>query len=456
MQLAVVILAAGQGKRMFSDLPKVLHLIGAKPLLAHVLDTVNALNVTKRLVVYGHGGETVKDAFADEPDIDWVLQEQQLGTGHAVAQTLPLLDDDDIVVVLYADVPLLQSQRLTELIESAESDKLGLLTVKLDDPSGYGRIIRDDNGYVRKIVEEKDATLDERRVCEINTGILAVRASKLRTWVNALSNDNAQGEYYLTDIIEMAVKEGVIVESFSVSDPLEVQGINNRLQLAELERSYQRRQAKALMLKGVTLKDPERIDVRGHLNVGKDVVIDVNTVFEGEVTLGDRVYIGPNTVLRDTCIDNDSQVLAFSHLDTINAGQGVHVGPYARLRPGTQLANGVRIGNFVEVKNAVIGPGAKASHLTYIGDAEVGSDVNVGAGTITCNYDGVNKHKTIIEDEAFIGSNTALIAPVRIGKGAFVGAGSVISRNVAPGQLAFVRGVLKLVDGWRRPTKKKT
>lgn len=452
-QLSVAILAAGKGKRMVSDLPKVLHQVGGRSLLAHVLATASRLDAATRLVVYGHGGEAVKTAFASEKDVLWVEQAEQLGTGHAVAQAMPLLDAASVVLVLYGDVPLIQPETLQPLIAEARQDRLALLTVELADPTGYGRIVRDDRGQVQRIVEEKDATPSERCLCEINTGILAVSAAKLRDWVAELDNDNSQGEYYLTDIIALAVRDGVPVEAFTVTEPAEVQGVNDRRQLVELERFYQERQAEALLSNGATLLDPARVDVRGTIVTGKDVIIDVNVVFEGAVRLGDRVRIGPFCLLRDAIIGDDVEILSHCRIESAEVGAGAQIGPFARLRPGARLATGAHIGNFVEVKNSSIGPGSKVNHLTYIGDAEIGAKVNVGAGTITCNYDGTNKHKTIIEDGAFIGSNSSLVAPVKIGKGATVGAGSSVSRDVPDGSLCLTRAPRKDFANWERPVK---
>ena len=454
-QLSVVILAAGKGKRMVSDLPKVLHRIGGRPLLDHVLATASRLGAATRLVVYGHGGEAVKAAFADEKDVIWVEQTEQLGTGHAVAQAIPSLDAAGVVLVLYGDVPLIQPETLDPLVAEARQGRLALLTVELADPSGYGRIVRDDQGRVQRIVEEKDATPSERCLCEINTGILAVSTDKLQGWVAELDNDNAQGEYYLTDIIALAVRDDVPVEAFSVTEPAEVQGVNDRKQLAELERFYQSQQAEALLLSGATLLDPARVDIRGAVITGKDVIIDVNVVFEGVVRLGDRVRVGPCCVLRDAIIGDDVEIFSHCRIESAEVGTGAQIGPFARLRPDARLAAGVHIGNFVEIKKTSIGPGSKVNHLTYIGDAEIGSNVNVGAGTITCNYDGANKHKTVIDDNAFIGSNSSLVAPVRIGKGATVGAGSSVSRDVPDGSLCLTRAPRKEVANWARPVKPK-
>jgi len=455
-QLSILILAAGQGKRMASDLPKILHRLGNNPLLTHVLTAAHQLEAAAaRIVVYGHGGEMVRAAFADEPNVLWVEQAEQLGTGHAVAQALPLADDAGITLVLYGDVPLIQPETLQPLIDAARQGRLALLTVELDNPAGYGRIVRDDQGQVQRIVEEKDATPSERCLSEINTGILAVSTAKLRGWVAELRNENAQGEYYLTDVIALAVRDGVPVEPFTVTEPLEVQGVNDRQQLAELERYYQRRQAERLMRDGATLLDPARVDVRGILSTGRDVVIDVNVVFEGTVRLGDRVKIGPFCMLKDAVIGDDVQILSHCWVDGAEVGSGAQIGPFARLRPDTRLAAGVHIGNFVETKKTRIGTGSKVNHLTYLGDAEIGTGVNVGAGTITCNYDGVNKHKTIIEDDAFIGSNSSLVAPVRIGQGATIGAGSSVSRDVPASSLCLTRAPRKEVTNWQRPVKTK-
>ena len=454
--LSIVILAAGKGKRMVSEFPKVLHLVGGKPLLAHVLATAHRLNAAVRVVVYGHGGDRVKTTFAGESGVCWVEQTVRLGTGHAVAQALPVLDDAGITLVLYGDVPLTRLETLQPLVDQAGQGKLALLTVKLADPSGYGRIVRNEQGQVQRIVEEKDATPAERGLCEVNTGILAVATAKLRGWVAELGNENAQGEYYLTDIVALAGRDQVAIAALTTDEPAEVQGVNDRRQLAELERFYQRRQAEALLDCGVTLLDPARVDVRGEVVIGKDVLIDVNVVFEGVVRLGDRVKIGPFCVLKDAVIGDDVEILSHSQIDGAEVGAGSHIGPFARLRPGSQLAAGVHIGNFVETKKTGIGPGSKVNHLSYLGDAEIGAGVNVGAGTITCNYDGANKHRTVIEDGAFIGSNSSLVAPVRIGKGATVGAGSAVDRDVADGSLCLTRAPRKDVSCWRRPVKLKS
>lgn len=454
MSLSVVILAAGKGKRMVSDLPKVMHPVGGQPMLAHVIACARRLSAERIVVVHGHGSECVLARFGAEPGLYWAEQAEQLGTGHAVAQALPQLPAQGPVLVLYGDVPLVQADSLRPLLATAAAGGLGLLTVQLADPTGYGRIVRDEQGRVLRIVEEKDADATIRAIREGNTGILAVDAAYLHAWLDRLSNDNAQGEYYLTDIIEMAVAAGLAVEPCSVASAEEVQGVNNRVQLAELERFHQRRQAEALMLAGATLLDPARVDVRGSVQTGRDVSIDVNVIFEGTVVLGDRVRIGAHCVLRDVVIADDVDILPFSHLDQATVGAGAHIGPYARLRPGAELAADTHVGNFVEIKKASIGLGSKVNHLSYIGDADIGAGVNVGAGTITCNYDGVNKHRTVIGDGAFIGSNTALVAPVTVGRGATTGAGSAIGKDVPDDTLALTRAPQKAIPGWQRPKKR--
>jgi bifunctional UDP-N-acetylglucosamine pyrophosphorylase/glucosamine-1-phosphate N-acetyltransferase len=449
----IVILAAGQGKRMRSDLPKVLHAIAGKSMLAHVIDAARALSPKRIVVVYGHGGERVRDALA-APDLLWAKQEPQLGTGHAVLQALPQLDPAQPTLVLYGDVPLTRVDTLSELIATAAGDSLALLTVRLDDPFGYGRIVRVD-GAIRRIVEEKDADDAEREIDEVNTGILVAPTAALARWLPSLGNRNAQGEYYLTDIVAIAVGEGMPVRSAQPAAHWEVQGVNSKLQLAELERIHQRNIAERLLDLGVTLADPSRIDVRGELVCGKDVSIDVGCVFEGRVELADGVSVGPHCVLKDVGIGADSRILAFCHLESATVGAGNAIGPYARLRPGAQLGTDVHIGNFVEVKNSSIADHSKANHLAYIGDATVGQRVNVGAGTITCNYDGANKHRTVIEDDVFIGSDTQLVAPVTVGRGATLGAGTTLTRDAPPDQLTVSRARQASVPGWKRPQKPK-
>ncbi len=454
-ELTVVILAAGQGTRMRSRLPKVLHHLGNRPLLAHVLDTAERLRPRELAVVYGHGGEQVRRAFAGRSGITWVHQAEQLGTGHAVAQALEALDPRGTVLVLYGDVPLIQEATLRELLAARAEAELVLLTARLADPTGYGRIVRDDHGRLQAIVEEKDASEAERLIDEVNTGVLAAGAASLSRWVAALERGNAQGEYYLTDVVAMAVAEGVVVATCHPREPDEFLGVNDRMQLAQLERRYQHRQAETLMRAGVSLRDPARLDVRGRVEVGRDVAIDVDVILEGEVVLGEGVEIGPFCHLKDVRLGPGCKVLSHSVLESVEAAEGVTIGPFARLRPGTSLASGAKVGNFVEIKNAQVGEGSKINHLSYVGDAEVGRDVNIGAGTITCNYDGANKHRTIIGDHAFIGSDSQLVAPVRIGEGATIGAGSTITRDAPPHALTLSRVPQRTREGWQRPVKPK-
>ncbi len=453
MKLEVVILAAGQGTRMRSALPKVLHPLAGKALVHHVIETAQALQATAIHTVIGHGAEQVQAQLQQLPT-RWVLQEQQLGTGHALAQAMPGVADDSLVLVLYGDVPLVKAETLLKLLEAASAGGVALLTVTLPDPTGYGRIVRDGNGAILSIVEHKDASSAERAIGEINTGILAAPARLLKQWLPALKANNAQGEYYLTDIIGLAVQQGVTVVAQQPQFVWEVQGVNNRLQLSELERLHQRSIADVLMTNGVSLADPARIDVRGSLATGRDVSIDVNCVFEGNVVLGDNVKIGPNCVIRDATIRDGAEIDSHSIVDSAIVGPAAHVGPFARLRPGTELAAKARIGNFVETKKSYIGEGSKANHLAYIGDCTVGAGSNIGAGTITCNYDGVNKHQTLIGDGVFVGSNSTLVAPLKLENNAFVGAGSTITHTVAEGQLTVARGRQRNIDGWKRPQKK--
>jgi len=450
----VVILAAGQGKRMRSDRPKVLHRLGGRPLLAHVLDTARELGAAKICVVYGHGGEAVREAL-DAADLVWVRQEPQLGTGHAVLQTLTFLDPGATTLVLYGDVPLIGGPTLSRLIEMAGSG-LGVLTEDLDDPSGYGRIVRDDAGHVLRIVEERDASEEERALSEINTGFVVAPTSALMRWLPALGNDNAQGEYYLTDIVRLAILEGMPVATTQPDASWEVLGVNSKVHLAELERLHQYRNALLLMEQGVTLLDPDRLDVRGELDCGRDVTIDVNCVFEGRVALGDGVEVGAHCVLRNAVIGAGTRIAPFTHIEESATGPGCIIGPYARLRPGTKLGEDVHIGNFVEVKNSTVADRSKANHLAYVGDATVGRNVNVGAGTITCNYDGANKHRTVIEDDVFIGSDTQLVAPVTVGRGATLGAGTTLTEDAPPDKLTITRVKQTTVPGWKRPVKKKS
>ncbi|WP_339900290.1 bifunctional UDP-N-acetylglucosamine diphosphorylase/glucosamine-1-phosphate N-acetyltransferase GlmU [uncultured Gilvimarinus sp.] len=452
--LDVVILAAGKGTRMNSKLPKVLHSIAGKPMLHHVLDTVAQLGTDnlQKLVVVGHGAEQVEATIAGL-NCHCVTQAQQLGTGHAVQQVLPQLRDDALVLILYADVPLIQPESLTGLLQCAGPDTMGLMTVNLANPTGYGRILRNGDGDVVAIVEEKDATAEQKQIGEVNTGIMAVPAKKLIQWLPELSNDNAQGEYYLTDIIAKARHAGTAIKVFQPASAEEVEGVNNRRQQAKLERIYQQAQADALLDRGVYLADPSRFDCRGELTAGRDVEIDINVVIEGKVTLGDNVKIGPNCLISNSVIAANSEIKANSILEDAVVADGCVIGPYARLRPGTVLKSGAKVGNFVETKKAVIGEGSKVNHLSYIGDCEMGARVNVGAGTITCNYDGVNKFTTTIGDDVFVGSNCALVAPVTLGDTSTVGAGSVVTRDVAADELTVARARQRSITGWQRPVK---
>ncbi len=453
MPLSVVILAAGQGKRMNSDLPKVLQPLAGQPLLRHVVDTAMALQPAAVHVVYGHGGEQVRAAFQADA-LHWALQAEQQGTGHAVLQAMPAIPDDHLVLVLYGDVPLLQAATLSALLQLAADGRLALLTVALADPDGYGRVLRDRRGSVKAIVEQKDASAAQLRIREGNTGVLAVAAPLLRRWLKRLRSDNAQGEYYLTDIVAMAAKDRVAVRSLVAATASEVLGVNNRLQLAQLEAVLRSRRAAAAMHAGATLVDPARFDQRGELVLGRDVFIDADVLFEGRVVLGDRVRIGPHCVLRDMTVGADTHVVSHCVLEQSEVGSGCSIGPFARLRPGARLADGVHIGNFVEVKNSSIGKGSKANHLTYLGDATVGAGVNVGAGSICCNYDGANKSRTVIEDGAFIGSGSMLVAPVTIGANATTGAGSTITRDAPAGKLTLARSRQVTIEGWKRPVKR--
>jgi bifunctional UDP-N-acetylglucosamine pyrophosphorylase/glucosamine-1-phosphate N-acetyltransferase len=451
--LSVVILAAGQGKRMKSDLPKVLQPLAGKPLLRHVIDTAHQLQPESLHVVYGHGGERVREALATARVSSWCLQAEQLGTGHAVQQALPALRDGDLVLILYGDVPLVSADTLRSLVALAGPKVMSLLTVMLEDPTGYGRIVRDARGKVRRIVEQKDATARERKIREGNTGVMVVPVKWLRRWLGKLKNSNAQGEYYLTDIIAMAVREKVGVAPLVAPTVAEVLGINDKLQLAEVEAHYRAARARELMLAGVTVVDPARLDVRGTLSTGRDVFIDANVVIEGKVELGDRVQVGPNCVLRDCRIENDVRVQSHCVIEEATVGRGSIIGPFARLRPGAALAAEVHIGNFVEVKNSSMAMGSKANHLAYVGDATVGARVNIGAGTIIANYDGANKHHTTIGDDAHTGSNSVLVAPITVGEGATIGAGSTVTRSVPAGKLTVARAKQLTLDGWKRPVK---
>ena len=448
-----IILAAGQGTRMKSAKPKVLHAIGGKPMLGHVLDTAREAGAQAFHVVHGHGAEQVRRMFADAKDLSWALQEKQLGTGHAVQQSAPQVPDDALILVLYGDVPLISTATLKALTDAAR-DTLAIVTVKLDQPKGYGRILRDAQSRVTGIVEEKDASDAQKKITEVNTGLLAAPARLLKTWLSQLKNQNANGEFYLTDVVGFAVRDGLQVKTVNAADAEEVEGVNDRVQLARMERVYQRRQAERLMREGVQLADPSRFDLRGMLLAGKDVKLDVGVIIEGVCEFGDNVSIGPYCIIKDTKLGKDSVVEAHSVLDGVKGAADLHIGPFARLRPGTELADGAKVGNFVETKKAKVGKGSKINHLSYVGDATLGEDVNVGAGTITCNYDGVNKHQTVIGDKAFIGSNSALVAPVNIGAGATIGAGSVIGKNAPAGELTVARAKQTTISGWKRPTRK--
>ena len=451
--LNIVILAAGQGTRMKSSLPKVLHPLAGVPLVQHVINTSKKLNPEVINVVYGHGAEQVQQQIND-PNINWVLQAEQLGTGHAVDQVSDQLNDEQLVLILYGDVPLIKQETLVELLGQAK-DGFSLLTVSLENPQGYGRIVRNASDAVENITEEKDASDEVKKIDEVNTGILAVKANLLKNWLSKLDNNNAQKEYYLTDVIEMAVKDGFTVHTTQPDNEHEVMGVNNRIQLAELERHYQQEQAKSLMIAGVTLADPARVDIRGEIIHGQDISIDINTVFEGSVSIGNNVSIGANCVIKDSKIADNVTILPMSVLDNASVGKGSKVGPFARLRPGAVLSENTHVGNFVEIKKSFIGVGSKVNHLTYVGDSMVGKNVNIGAGTITCNYDGANKHQTVIEDNVFVGSATQLVAPVKIGKNATVGAGSTITTDVAEDELAITRVKQKSIQGWARPVKDK-
>ncbi len=453
MSLTVVILAAGKGTRMKSSLPKVLHPVADKSLVGHVIDTAASLGAQKTCVIVGHGAEQVRERI--DADVTWVLQAEQKGTGHAVQQAMPEIGSEDTVLVLYGDVPLTRVETLRELLDVTNDNTVGLLTVVMDDPSGYGRIVRDSDGQVSGIVEQKDASAEQLAICEVNTGILAIRGDHLGRLLAGLSNDNAQGEYYLTDIFSRARERGLAIATVNPSAEWEVAGVNSRRQLAELERTHQANIAGELMDAGVTLKDPARIDVRGQLRTGQDVTIDVNCVFEGDVELADGVTIGPNCTLSNVSVGAGTQIRANSVLENASLGDACSIGPFARLRPGTELADDAHVGNFVEVKNAQIGSGSKINHLSYVGDTDIGRRVNVGAGTITCNYDGANKHRTVIEDGVFIGSNSSLVAPLKIGEGATVGAGSTIGKDVPAGSLALTRAPQKALQNWQRPRKNK-
>ncbi|MDH3350021.1 MAG: bifunctional UDP-N-acetylglucosamine diphosphorylase/glucosamine-1-phosphate N-acetyltransferase GlmU [Gammaproteobacteria bacterium] len=452
MPLSIIILAAGQGTRMRSDLPKVLQTLAGRPMLSHVLECARALQAADICVVYGHGGETVPSTIGQE-DLRWVLQAEQHGTGHAVQQAMPETPPGNRALILFGDVPLLTVATLTRLLEDTPADGVAVLTVDLHDPYGYGRIVRDGERVVG-IVEQKDATPAQRAITEINTGVMVCPAGRLGDWLQNLSNDNAQGEYYLTDVVAMAVRDGVDVRGVKASNRIEVMGINDKKQLAEAERALQARLVDELMAEGVGFADPARVDIRGKLTCGKDVFIDVNAVFEGDVSLGDGSRIESNNLIRDSKMGPGTVVHSNCHIEGATTGRDCEIGPFARMRPGAALSNNVKVGNFVEIKKSTVADGSKINHLTYIGDAEVGAGVNVGAGTITCNYDGANKYKTTIGDDAFIGSGVNLVAPVEIGKGATIGAGSTITKPAAAGELTLGRAKQMTIKGWKKPVKK--
>ena len=458
MNLDIVILAAGKGTRMNSNLPKVLHRIGGDSMLGHVLSAASQLQAAKTHIVVGYGADEIRENFADRADLQWAMQEQQLGTGHAVMQAMPgvdVSDSDKKILVLYGDVPLINFDTLSKLVQQSETNTLSILTLVTDRPTGLGRIVRDDGGKILAIVEEKDASEEQKQIKEINTGIMVISAPKLNFWLDALCNDNAQGEYYLTDVVAMAAADAdCALAAMVINDENEVQGVNDKAQLAKLERHYQMNKADQLLEAGVLLRDPSRIDIRGELTTGSDVEIDINALFEGKVTLGNGVKVGANVCIKDSTIADNAHILPGSIIEGADIGERASVGPYARIRPGTVLKQDTKIGNFVETKNAIIGKGSKASHLAYIGDAELGENVNIGAGTIFCNYDGVSKHKTLIGNNVFIGSNSVLVAPVKLADNAFVAAGSSVNSDVPADTLAVGRAKQRNISGWKRPTKK--
>ena len=451
-QLSVVILAAGKGTRMYSDLPKVLHPIAGKPMVKHVIDTVKALEAKQIHLIYGHGGDLMQQRLAAEP-VNWVLQAEQLGTGHAMQQAAPFFADDENILMLYGDGPLITQATLEKLIAAKPDNGIALLTVVLENPTGYGRIIR-ENGSVVAIVEQKDANPEQLKIKEINTGVMVASGASFKKWLAQLNNNNAQGEYYITDVIAMANRDGYKVEAVQAADLMEVEGANNRLQLAALERYYQKTQAEKLLLAGVSIIDPARFDLRGSVTHGKDVEIDVNVILEGEIKLGHRVKIGAGSVLKNCEIGDDVEIKPYSVIEDTVIGNQAKIGPFSRLRPGTNLADETHVGNFVEIKNAEIAKGSKVNHLTYVGDAQIGVNCNIGAGVITCNYDGANKFKTIIGDNVFVGSDTQLVAPVTVASGSTIGAGSTITKDVAQDELVITRVPQRHIQGWKRPTKK--
>ncbi len=451
MKFSSVILAAGKGTRMYSQKPKVLHTLAGKPMVSHVIDTCQEINVDKIHLIYGHGKEQMQATLANE-QVNWVLQEQQLGTGHAVIQAAEHFADDEQIIVLYGDVPLISSQTIEALLNAQPAGGIALLTVKLDDPTGYGRIVRQQDQVVA-IVEQKDANAEQLLINEVNTGVLVATGRDLKRWLSGLSNDNAQGEYYLTDVIAAAHSEGGVIEAVHPQSAMEVEGVNDRVQLASLERRFQFSQAQALLKQGVMLRDPSRFDLRGQVQCGQDVEIDANVIIEGSVTIGNNVTIGAGSVLIDCEIDDNTLVRPYSVIEGATVGETCTVGPFARLRPGAELCDDSHVGNFVEMKNARLDRGSKANHLTYLGDAVIGQRVNIGAGTITCNYDGANKHQTIIEDDVFVGSDTQLVAPVKVGQGATIGAGTTVTRDVGDGELVITRVKARHISDWQRPKK---
>lgn len=451
--LSAVILAAGKGTRMYSDLPKVLHCVAGKPMVKHVIDTATALGAENVHLIYGHGGELMRERLANEK-VNWVFQNEQLGTAHAVQQAAPFFKDDENIIVLYGDAPLISVETLEKLIAAKPENGIALLTVNLDNPTGYGRILR-ENGNVVAIVEQKDANAEQLKIQEVNTGVMVSDGANFKKWLARVDNHNAQGEYYLTDLIALANQDGCQVMAVQAGDAIEVEGANNRLQLAALERYYQHKQAQHLLLAGVTLLDPARFDLRGTLEHGKDVEIDTNVILEGNVRLGNRVKIGAGCVLKNVTLGDDVEVKPYSVLEDAVIGEKAAIGPFSRLRPGTELAAQTHVGNFVEIKKSIVGKGSKVNHLTYIGDTEIGADCNIGAGVITCNYDGANKFKTLIGDNVFVGSDTQLVAPVIVEDGATIGAGSTITQNIAKDELVITRVPQRHIQGWQRPSKKK-
>lgn len=437
---------------MKSRLPKVLHPLAGQPLLRHVINTARKLNPEHIVVVYGHGGEQVPAAIKGD-DLIWVQQQEQLGTGHAVAQAMPEVDDDSTVLVLYGDVPLTRQDSLVALARDGVNS-FALMTVRLDDPTGYGRIVRNEQNDVTHIVEHKDASAEEHKINEVNTGILAANAGRLRGWLQALNNNNAQGEYYLTDVIAMSVADAVMIKTSHPDSDMEVLGVNSRTQLAMLERTYQRQQAEALMEQGVTVIDPARLDIRGEIDIAQDVILDINVVLVGKVSIGEGVYVGPGCVIKDATIAEGVQIQAHCVIDQATVGVDAIIGPFARLRPGAALSANTHVGNFVEIKNSVVGEASKINHLSYVGDSDIGARVNIGAGVITCNYDGAYKHRTTIGDDVFVGSDCQLVAPVKIGNGASLGAGTTLTRDAPAAELTLSRAKQKTVKGWKRPTKK--